>query len=108
MTAHLSPHAASEWMHEDHPVVTPLSGFYAGLAFVIVVPALFATVLNALFPRHTVEDLFPLVVLALGVPIWLLARQHTRRFGLYFCLGMAATAVVVFGVGWLVLWALMS
>ncbi|MFT4287235.1 hypothetical protein [Nocardioides sp.] len=104
-TAVVSPGAdhGPDWWHREHPVFTPLTGFFSGLAFVLLVPALFAGLLEATLPRHTVQDLFPLVLLALVVPIALVARHHSRRFGLYFALGMAATAVVVLGVGWVVL-----
>ncbi|WP_300680243.1 hypothetical protein, partial [Nocardioides sp.] len=91
------PVVSRAWRHQDHPVVTPLSGFFSGLVFVVLVPALFAAVLNAIFPRHTVQDLFPSVVLALVVPIALVARPHTRRFGAYFFLGMVGTVVAVLG-----------
>ena len=92
-----------DWWHRDHPVFTPLTGFFSGLAFVLLVPAVFAGLLEATLPRHTVEDLFPFVLLVLVVPIALVARPHSRRFGLYFALGMGATAAVVLGVGWVVL-----
>lgn len=99
---------ALQWWHRDHPVFVPLSGFFTGLAFVLLVPAIFAGVLDALLPRHTVQDLFPLVLLTLVVPIALVARPQTRRLGLYFAVGIGATAAVVIGVGWLVLWVLVS
>ncbi len=92
-------HDTNEWMHRDHPVVTPLSGFFTGLAFILIVPALFAALLNVLFPRYMVQDLFPLVLATLAVPIWLVTREHTRRFGLYVWLGIVATVGVVLGVG---------
>lgn len=101
-------HSAHDWMHEEHPVVTPLTGFFSGLLFILVVPGIFAAGLNALFPRHTVEDLFPFVIATLVVPAWLVAAPRTRRFGLYLWLGIVATATVVLGVGGVVLWVLIA
>jgi len=102
------PVVSREWRHQDHPVFTPLSGFFSGLVFVVLVPALFAAVLNAILPRHTVQDVFPAVVLALAVPAVLIALPHTRRFGAYFLLGIVGTAVAVIGVGWLMFWLMMA
>ncbi|GAB7004371.1 hypothetical protein JCM18899A_18440 [Nocardioides sp. AN3] len=93
-----------DWWHRDHPVFTPLCGFFSGLAFMLVVPSLFAGLLETFFAQHTVSDLFPLVLVALLVPVVLVARGRSRRFGLYFVLGMVATAVVVLGVAALVVW----
>lgn len=97
-----------DWWHRDHPTFTPLAGFFSGLAYLVLVPGLFAAVLEAFFDQDTVRQLFPLVLVTLVVPIVLVARRHSRRYGLYFLLGMGATAIVVLGVGALVLWALMS
>jgi hypothetical protein len=108
VSVHDTVHDTNEWMHRDHPVATPLSGFFTGLAFILIVPSLFAAVLNAFFPRHTVQELFPFVVATLAVPVWLVGREHTRRFGLYVWLGIVATTGVVVGVGALVLWLLVS
>lgn len=113
----LRPHAAEggiepaeqrepSWWHRDHPVFTPLTGFFTGLAFTLVVPGLYAALLESLFARHTVADLFPLGLIALVVPVVLLGRRSTRRFGVFFALGMVATAVVVIGVGGAVLWVM--
>lgn len=115
----LRPHAAEgeidpaaprepSWWHRDHPVFTPLTGFFTGLAFTLLVPGLYAALLESLFARHTVADLFPLGLVGLAVPVVLLARRATRRFGLFFALGMVTTALVVVGVGGLVLWLMMS
>lgn len=95
-----------DWWHRDHPVFTPLTGFFSGLAFTLLVPGLFATLLESVFSQHTVTDLFPFVLIALVVPLVLVVRRSTRRFGLYFVLGMVATAVVVLGVAALVVWIL--
>ena len=60
--------------------------------------------LRLLFPYERAQELFPLVLIALVVPIALLVRRKTRRFALFMCLGMAVTALVVLGVTSLVLW----
>jgi hypothetical protein len=92
------------WWHRDHPIFTPLSGFFSGLAFMLIVPGLFGALLESFFSQHTVADLFPFGLVALAVPVVLVARHQTRRFGSYFVLGMVTTAAVVLGVAALVVW----
>jgi len=107
-TAHgevdVSDERRPDWWHRDHQIFTPLSGFFAGLAFMLLVPGLYGAVLETFFSQHTVTDLFPFVLVALAVPVVLVVRRQTRRFGLYFVLGMIATAAVVLGVAALVVW----
>jgi len=93
-----------DWWHRDHPTFTALTGFFTGLAFVIVVPGLFATILNLLVDYQTAEELFPFVLVTLAVPIGLLLGRRTRRFGIYMVIGMVVTLLVVAGVASLVLW----
>lgn len=95
------------WWHRDHPVFTPLTGFFSGLLFVLVVPGIYAGVLGTFLQPHQVRAVFPWLLVSLLVPAYLLARPHTRRFGGYFLLGMVATAAVVLGVGALVIWVMM-
>lgn len=97
-----------DWWHRDHPTFTALTGFFTGLAFVIVVPGLFIALLNLLFDDHTSEDLFPFVLVTLAIPLALVIAPRTRRFGLYMLIGMAVTAFVVAGVAALVLWYLVT
>jgi hypothetical protein len=61
-------------------------------------------VLRLLFPYDRAQELFPLVLIALVVPVVLLARRKTRRFALFMLLGMVVTALVVGGVTSLVLY----
>ncbi len=96
------------WWHRDHPTFAALSGFFTGLLFVALVPAIYVGVLSLMFDNDRVEDLFPFVLLTLVVPVGLVASQRTRRFGTYFLIGMLLTAVVVVGVGALVLWYLVE
>lgn len=91
-----------DWWHRDHPTFTALTGFFSGMLFVTVIPGGFASILRLLFDYATAEDLFPLVLVTLVVPIALLGRPRTRRFGIYFVIGMALTALVVLGVASLV------
>ena len=97
-----------DWWHRDHPTFTALTGFFTGLAFVIVAPGAFAAILSALFDYDTAEGLFPFVLLTLGVPIGLVAAPRTRRFGRYMLIGMSTTLLVVLGVAALVLWWLVK
>ena len=97
-----------DWWHRDHPTFTALTGFFTGLAFVIVVPGLFAAVLGLIFPYHTAEDLFPFVLVTLAIPVGLVIAPRTRRFGLYMIIGMVTTALVVGGVAAVVLWYMVN
>jgi hypothetical protein len=93
-----------DWWHRDHPTFVALSGFFSGLVFVVLVPAAFVGVLHLAFDDETTDELFPLVLLLVGVPVGLLAWPRTRRFGGYMLIGMAVTAVVVLGVAATVIW----
>ena len=97
-----------DWWHRDHPTFTALTGFFTGLVFVCLVPAAFAAVLSAMFDSERVEELFPLVLVTLVVPLVLVVVPRTRRFGKYMWIGMITTAVVVLGVGALVLWYMVT
>lgn len=99
-----SERVATDWWHRDHPTFTALSGFFAGMLFVTAVPGGFAGVLRLLFTFETAERWFPLVALALLVPLGLLVAPRTRRFGTYMVIGMVLTLLVVLGVASLVLW----
>jgi hypothetical protein len=97
-----------DWWHRDHPTFTAITGFFTGLAYVIVVPGLYAAVLSWLFDDATAEDLFPFVLISLAVPIGLAVAPRTRRFGLYMLIGVVATALVVIGVSFVVLWVMLG
>lgn len=96
------------WWHRDHPTFSALSGFFTGLAFVALVPAVYVGVLSLFFDTDRAEELFPFVLVTLVVPLALVANKRTRRFGTYFWIGMVLTAVVVLGVAALVLWYLVE
>jgi hypothetical protein len=97
-----------DWWHRDHPTFTAITGFFTGLAYVIVVPGLFAAILHWLFAEHTAEDLYPFVLVSLAVPIGLVVAPRTRRFGGYMFIGVVTTALVVLGVAAVVLWVLVG
>lgn len=101
-TESASPQHHPDWWHRDHPTFTSLTGFFSGMLFVTVVPGGFASLLRLLFHYDTAEELFPFVLVALVVPVALLAAPRSRRFGIYFVIGMALTALVVVGVASLV------
>lgn len=109
---HTSPETAEErqpdWWHRDHPTFTALTGFFTGLGFLIVVPALFGGLLNLLFAYDRAERYFPFVLVTLIVPIALVIWPRTRRFGLYMIVGMVVTALVVGGVAAVVLWYMVT
>ncbi len=96
------------WWHRDHPTFAALSGFFTGLLFVALIPAIYVGILSLMFDNDRVEELFPFVLVTLVVPLALVANKKTRRFGTYFWIGMLLTAVVVVGVGALVLWYLVE
>ena len=107
-TARDDTERATDWWHRDHPTFTALSGFFTGMLFVTLVPGGFVGLLRLLFEYQTAEELFPLVLVSLIVPIGLLAVPKTRRFGIYMVLGMVLTALVVLGVASLVLYFLVQ
>lgn len=102
------PSRRPDWWHRDHPVFGPLSGFFAGMVFIIVIPGAYGAILKELVGYQRTEQLFPFVLLTFAVPLGLLVPQHTRRFARYMLLGCVATAVVVLGVAAAVLWFLIK
>jgi hypothetical protein len=92
----------------DHPAFVPLSGFFSGLAFMLLVPGLFAALLESVLSQHTATDVLPFLLAMFIVPTALLVRERTRRLGLYFLLGMGTSAAVVLGVGALTLWVMIG
>ena len=101
-------HRQPSWWHRDHPTFSALAGFFTGLLFVALVPATYVGALSLMFDNQKVEDLFPFVLVTLVVPLVLVVNPRTRRFGVYFWIGIVLTAVVVVGVGGLVLWYLVE
>ncbi|MCW2833653.1 MAG: hypothetical protein JWN68_1606 [Nocardioides sp.] len=94
---------AGNWWHRSHPTFAAIVGFFSGMVLVTVLPGAFAAILRLLFSDDTAEELFPFVLLLLAVPIFMLAKRKTRRFGIFMVVGMVLTAVVVVSVTSLVL-----
>lgn len=100
--------AGVSWWHRDHPTFTALAGFFTGLLFVALIPAIYVGVLSLVVDNAKVESLFPFVLVTLVVPLALVANRRTRRFGTYFWIGIVLTAIVVVGVAAVVLWYLVD
>lgn len=91
------------WWHRSHPTFAALTGFFSGMLFVTALPGAFVAILRVIFSDETAEKLFPVVVVGLVLPIVLLVKRKTRRFGIFMVIGMLITAAVVLGVASLVL-----
>ena len=100
----VDPAEESSWWHRSHPTFAGIAGFFAGMLFVTALPGGFAGVLRLMFPYERAQELFPLVLIALVLPIVLLAKRRTRRFAIFMVIGMVVTALVVLGVTSLVLY----
>lgn len=100
------PAAAPSWWHTSHPTFAGLVGFFVGVAYVIVVPGIYVTVLSLLLSDENVQRLFPLVAVALVIPLALLIPRKTRRFAQFMLLGLVCTALVIALTATLVIWAM--
>ncbi|RYB95928.1 hypothetical protein EUA93_14370 [Nocardioides oleivorans] len=92
------------WWHHSHPTFAGITGFFAGMLFVTAVPGFFIGVLRLLFSYETASNLFPLVLIALALPITMLVKRKTRRFAQFMFVGMAVTALATLGVASLILY----
>jgi hypothetical protein len=68
----------------------------------------YAALLGVLVSDATAQKLFPLVLVALLVPIVLLVWRKTRRFAQFMLLGIVSTAVVIAVTAALVLWVMVT
>jgi hypothetical protein len=102
------PAAAPSWWHTSHPTFAGLVGFFVGVAYVIVVPGIYVTVLSLLLSDENVQRLFPLVAVALVVPLALLIPRKTRRFAQFMLLGVVSTALVIALTAVLVIWVMVQ
>lgn len=100
--------AQPDWWHRDHPTFAALSGFFTGLLFVLLVPAAFVGVLSVVLDNSRAQELFPLVLVTLVVPLYLVISHRFRRFGTYMWIGIVSTALVVGGVSAVVLYLLIN
>jgi hypothetical protein len=96
------------WWHRSHPTFAGLVGFFSGVAYVIVVPGVYAAILGLLVSQSTATELFPLVLVALVVPLAMLAYRKTRRFAKFMFLGIVSTVVVVAVTATLVIWVMVK
>ena len=96
------------WWHHSHPTFAGITGFFAGMLFVTALPGAFIGILRLLFTYETAENLFPLVLIALALPIAMLVKRKTRRFAQFMFVGMVVTALVVLGVASLVLYLMVD
>lgn len=99
---------APSWWHRSHPTFAGLVGFFTGVAFVIIVPGVYGALLSLLLGDTTAQRLFPLVLIALLVPLALLVPRKTRRFAEFMLLGIVLTVVVVAVTAAVVIWVLVK
>src|SRR5690242_5934688 len=96
------------WWHRSHPTFAGLVGFFAGVAYVIIVPGVYAALLGLLLGDSTAQKLFPLVPVALLVPIAMLVWRKTRRFAQFMLLGIVSTALFIAATASLVIWVIVK
>jgi hypothetical protein len=96
------------WWHRSHPTFAGLVGFFTGVAYVIVVPGGYAALLGLLVSDTTAQQLFPLVLVALVIPIGLLVPRRTRRFAQFMFLGIISTVLVVAVTAAVVIWVMIQ
>ena len=102
------PAAEPSWWHRSHPTFASLVGFFVGVAYVIVIPGIYAALLGLLLSDSTAQRLFPLIAFALVVPLALLVPRKTRRFAQFMLLGVLTTAVVIGLTATLVVWLMVQ
>ncbi len=105
-TEDTDPGELPDWWHRDHPTFVRIAGFFSGLVFLSLVPAVFLAIMRALFDYRVARELWPYLGFTLLVPLGLLVWPRSRIFARYLLFGMVVTAVVVVGVSALVLWVL--
>jgi hypothetical protein len=94
----------------DHPVVTPLAGFFTGVLTVVVVLGLLGAILDVVgydVSAHPWVFLVALGVL-LAVNLGLVVAGGTRRFARYMLFGILTTPAVVALVASLTFWLLLK
>jgi hypothetical protein len=94
------------WWHRSHPTFAGLVGFFSGVAYVIVIPGVYATILGLLLSDSAAQRLFPLVLVALVIPLGMLVPRKTRRFAQFMFLGILSTALVIAATTALVIWVM--
>jgi len=102
------PAPEPSWWQSSHPTFAGLVGFFSGVAYVIVVPGVYAAFLHVLLSDSAAQRLFPLIAVALVVPLALLISRKTRRFAQFMLLGVVTTAVVIGLTAAVVIWVLVK
>jgi hypothetical protein len=102
------PATPPSWWHTSHPTFAGLFGFFTGVAYVIIVPGIYAALLGLLLSDSSAKRLFPLVIVTLVVPLVMLIPRKTRRFAQFMLLGIVSTVVVIGLTTALVIWVLVQ
>lgn len=96
------PGSEPRFWHRDHPVSTPLSGFFTGVLLVVVVLGLLGAILDLVVGydvgAHPWVFLVALGVL-LAANLVLVVVGGTRRFARYMLFGILTTPAVVVVTG---------
>jgi len=103
-----TPEQPPNWGHGQSPyspdgstggskVGLSVGGFFTGVAWVVIVPALLAAVIGAIL-NNAQPAFIAAGVLSVLPPIVLLFIPKARRFGAFWLMGMAVTAIVLAGV----------
>jgi hypothetical protein len=109
-TSDARPDRLRYW-HRDHPVFTPLAGFFTGVLLVVVVLLLLGAILDLVLGYDVSEHPWVFLV-ALGVllalNLALVVMGSTRRFARYMLLGILTTPAVAFAVASLTFYLLLE
>ena len=103
-----TPEQPPNWGHGQSPypngaagtpskVGLSVGGFFSGVAWVVIVPALLAAIIGAIL-NDAQPAFIAAGVLSLLPPIVLLFVPKARRFGAFWLMGMAVTVIVLAGV----------
>ena len=97
------------WWSTSHPTFAGITGFFAGMLYVALVPGGIAAVLRYVLDDQGIKTAFlPVVIALIVLPVVLLVPRKTRRFGTFVLVGMAVTIAVVLGVTSLVLYLMVQ
>lgn len=86
---------------------TAYGGFFAGAAWLLVVPGLLISLGSWLWPEGKVPGLVFTALVTLGLPALAFARGRVRGFAAWMFIGMVVTLAVVL-VAVLALWVLVT
>lgn len=97
--------------HRDHPVFTPLAGFFTGVLTVVVVLGLLGAILDLVVGYDVSEHPWVFLValgVLLAVNLVLVVVHSTRRFARYMLFGILTTPAVVSAVAFLTFYLLLQ